>query len=159
MYQDEKVDISYWGIFFALFCALCWAVEIVISSYVMRYYQSEQTYLFRQAGSSLGYFIIIIFQLVYGSYFVPLDFNVFNDINLWKLELIVILSSGFSYFFYYKAIGILNPIRAMALNITYSLWAVILSAVIFSKEISMILIAIGFVVLVNVFIVARGEKK
>lgn len=38
MYQDEKVDISYWGIF-ALFCALCWAVEIVISSYVMRYYQ------------------------------------------------------------------------------------------------------------------------
>ncbi len=159
MYQGEESEIRMLGIIFAFSCALCWAMEIVISSYVMQHYPSDQVYLFRQIGSSLGYFLIILFQIIYGAYLVPIDFSFIKDINLWKLEWIVIISSGFSYFLYYKSIEILNPIRAMALNITYSLWAIVLSAVLLSKEISFFLMMIGLIVLMNIFIVAKGEEK
>lgn len=159
MYQGENSEIRILGIIFAFSCALCWAFEIVISSYVMQHYLSDQVYLFRQIGSSLGYFLIILFMFFYGTYDNLIDFNFFKDVNLWKLEWIVIISSGFSYFLYYKSIAILNPIRAMALNITYSLWAIVLSAVLLSKEISIFLLMIGIIVLMNIFIVAKGEEK
>ncbi|WP_075320105.1 EamA family transporter [Histophilus somni] len=159
MYQGENSEIRILGIIFAFSCALCWALEIVISSYVMQHYLSDQVYLFRQIGSSLGYFLIILFMFFYGTYDNLIDFNFFKDVNLWKLEWIVIISSGFSYFLYYKSIAILNPIRAMALNITYSLWAIVLSAVLLSKEISIFLLMIGIIVLMNIFIVAKGEEK
>lgn len=159
MYQDDNTALNTLGIIFALCCALCWAVEIVISSYAMRHYQANQAYLFRQIGSSLGYAVIIVFQVLSGNYLITPDFNVLKNTDLWQLEWMIILSSGLSYLLYYKAIAILNPIRAMALNITYSLWAVILSAIILSKEISTLLIIIGLIVLANVFVVAKGETK
>ncbi|PHM39571.1 putative lic-1 operon protein [Xenorhabdus mauleonii] len=142
-YSATTQAISGWvGFLFAFLCALGWGSEVVISSYGMnKDIPSDIAYFIRQSSSSLGYFILIavfIHSFPGGTY-------IFSDLKLTTLLLVTSLISTISYLFYYRAIERLLPIRAMALNITYSAWAIVFSYIIIDEPISinLLLICIG----------------
>lgn len=54
----------------------------------------------------------------------------------WAIETTIILAGLFatiSYLFYYKAISQIGASKAMALNVSYSAWAVVISIVVFKN--------------------------
>ncbi|MDE9466096.1 DMT family transporter [Xenorhabdus bovienii] len=133
-YSASTQIVSGWiGFLFAFLCALGWGSEVVISSYGMnKNIPSDIAYFIRQLSSSLGYFILII---VFINSFPGVAY-IFSDVKLSTLLFITSLAATVSYLFYYRAIEKLLPIRAMALNITYSVWAVIFAYLIIDEPIS-----------------------
>ncbi|WP_232370076.1 DMT family transporter [Xenorhabdus lircayensis] len=130
--------VSGWiGFLFAFLCALGWGSEVVISSYGMnKDIPSDIAYFIRQLSSSLGYLILII---VFIHSFPGLT-HIFSDVKLSVLLFTTSLAATISYLFYYRAIEKLLPIRAIALNITYSVWAVLFAYIIVGEPISISLL-------------------
>lgn len=128
--SDEKSiyqQITILGFFFAFTTAISWGGEIISSSYAMRYYDGTVVYFFRQISSSIGYASILLY-LLYSN-----DTHT-SEINYTILTAIII-SSILSYFLYYQAIYLIKPIKAMALNITYGAWSIILSILFLEQKI------------------------
>lgn len=109
------------GFFCALLCVVGWASEAVICAYGMKDPEvgDENALQIRQTTSAIFYGLVILPVL-----------------SGWKFTLevsatgampVIIVSALFgtaSYVCYYKAIHNIGPSRAMALNITYSAWAI-----------------------------------
>lgn len=118
------------GIFCALLCVAGWSAEVVICAYGMKKsgISHEQALTIRQLTSSFFHGIVIL-----------------NLVKGWELTayaaskpvLLVIAAAALagttSYLCYYKTIGRLGASKAMALNITYSAWAIIFEFVFFHK--------------------------
>lgn len=119
-YQHK--DLDYFYFIFVCVCSIGWSLEVVLSSYAMKFIPSEFVYAIRVLGAISGYFVIILFNNV----------EVYSLLNLLTIRnssiILFILASGFlSYFYYYKSIGLVGPIRAITMNITYTIWTVIMS--------------------------------
>ena len=143
------------GFLFAFLCVFGWASEAVIISYGLRGAEinDEEALQIRQLTSAIFYGIILL----------PL-------IKAWQPTLsilptttgAVILASAFfgttSYLFYYKAIHKIGPTKAMALNVTYSAWAIIFGFLLLGETIS-IKGVICALVIIGGSIVAGGDIK
>lgn len=107
----------------ALFTAVCWATEIILSSHAMKHYNATIIYFARQLGSSLGYAMVLL-------YFIDNHIFVLSDID-WDIMIVVgiIIFSILSYFLYYQAIYYIPPISALALNITYNMWTILITII------------------------------
>lgn len=129
-YVPGENEISNVGIGFgcALLCCLGWAAEAVICAYGMKDpdVSDEHALQLRQLTSAAFYGVVIL--------------NVFGG---WGLVRDVIPTTAFpiiaaaalfgtaSYLFYYRAIASIGAAKAMALNITYSAWAIAFSALLY----------------------------
>lgn len=123
--QNAYEHFSWIGLTLAFICALSWGIEVVLASYVMQSNQVSYAYCFRQLGSISGYGILLIFLELH-----PIKlFTLFQDLQFNAFLLAIILCSLGSYLLYYFAIDQLKPIKAMMLNMTYGIWAVILGYV------------------------------
>ena len=155
----QNAEFSLLGISLALICALSWGSEIVLSSYVMNNISATNaakfTYLFRQIGSTLGYFILLLSMKVEVK---DLIAN-FSQIKFDIFILAIILSSMFSYSLYYFAIDKLQPIKAMMLNITYGVWIVIIGILLGngSVQLTQVLLIVG--ILLGAILVLLGKKE
>lgn len=112
----------------ALLCCFGWASEAVICAYGMKDpdVSDEHALQIRQLTSAVFYGIVIL--------------DVFRG---WKLTAEVVCTAAFpiialsalfgtaSYLFYYRAISTIGAAKAMALNITYSAWAILFSALLY----------------------------
>ena len=109
------------GIIGALVCVLGWGTEAVVIDWGLRNasVDDECAMQIRQTTSALTYALVIL-PLLGGwpSAIVALTSSAMPTIAL------AALSGTLSYLFYYKAIATLGASRAMALNITYSAWAI-----------------------------------
>ena len=109
------------GIIGALVCVLGWGTEAVVIDWGLRNasVDDECAMQIRQTTSALTYALVIL-PLLGGwpSAIVALTSSAMPTIAL------AALSGTVSYLFYYKAIATLGASRAMALNITYSAWAI-----------------------------------
>lgn len=117
------------GIMGALMCAYGWGIEAVILAKCLRdpEIKSEYALGIRQATSALIYGAVIL-PIVGGWGFTA---KLFSDGEI-KLLLTVMAAALFatvSYLFYYKAIGKIGASKAMALNVTYTAWAILFGAV------------------------------
>lgn len=72
---------------------------------------------------------------------------------------VIALAGTVSYVFYYKAIYNMGPTRAMALNITYSAWAIILSAIIIGTSITSKLIFFSSMILIGSIITVANQDE
>jgi len=79
-------------------------------------------------------------------------------IPLFFIELILLISSALSYFLYYKTIAILGPVKAVVLNITYSVWAVLISGLFFKEDISLILLFVSVLIVINIYFIIRKKN-
>lgn len=107
----------------AVFTAICWATEIILSSHAMKHYNATIIYFARQLGSSLGYAMVLL-------YFLNHQFFSFSNID-WSIAVVlgIVIFSILSYFLYYQAIYYIPPISALALNITYNIWTILFTII------------------------------
>lgn len=131
---SPEINISNFWLGFAgtLMCAFGWGIEAVIVAKSVQdaAVTDELALQIRQTTSALVYGIIVL-PLMKGWGFTV---SLFNDTG-WLIPVIAIaaLFATASYLFYYRAISQIGASKSMALNITYSAWAVIFS-VIFLKN-------------------------
>lgn len=113
------------GFVFAVLCAVSWGSEAVISSVGMKQsgISSELALQIRQLTSALTYLVIISPAGNISRQLVP---TIQSRSFLYLIT--AALAGTLSYFCYYKAIQKLGPSKAMALNITYTVWVILMGA-------------------------------
>lgn len=151
----SEVDNIVIGFMFALLCVFGWAAEAVIIAYGLRDAEitDDQALQIRQLTSALFYGIIIL-PLMQG-------WGITLDILPTTTSAIIVAAALFgttSYLFYYKAINKIGATKAMALNITYSAWAIVFGFLLLGETVSLKEIIAGLVI-ISGSIVAGGDIK
>ena len=128
-YSPEINITNFWlGFAGTLMCAFGWGIEaVIIAKSVQDEAVTDEIALqIRQTTSALIYGIIILPIMKGWSFTVDLFVN-----TGWLIPAIVIaaLFATVSYLFYYRAISQIGASKSMALNITYSAWAVVFSVI------------------------------
>ena len=136
-YSPEINITNFWlGFAGTLMCAFGWGIEaVIIAKSVQDDAVTDEIALqIRQTTSALVYGIVIL-PIMKGWGFTV---NLFNGTG-WLIPTIAIaaLFATASYLFYYRAISQIGASKSMALNITYSAWAVIFS-IIFLRDLSLL---------------------
>lgn len=155
-YSPEITITNFWlGFVGTLMCAFGWGIEaVIIAKSVQDNAVTDEIALqIRQTTSAVVYGIIILPILKGWGFTVSL----FNGTG-WLIPTIAIaaLFATASYLFYYKAISQIGASKSMALNITYSAWAVIISIVFLGDHSLLNPITITCTVLVLVFGILAG---
>ena len=150
-----EVSNLFIGFLFALMCVVGWASEAVIIAYGLKDLQisDREALQIRQLTSAIFYGIILL-PLLKG-------WGLTLDILTTSTTAIILLSAFFgttSYLFYYKAISKIGASKAMALNITYSAWAIVFGAVLL-REIVSVKSVVCAIVIVGGSIVAAADLK
>ena len=126
-----ELDIkNFWlGVLGALMCSFGWGIEAVILAKCLKDPEVTDEYALqiRQTTSALFYGIVLL-PVLGGWGFTA---ELFTAGTGWLLPTIAIaaLFATVSYLFYYKAIADIGASKAMALNITYTAWAIVFTAV------------------------------
>ncbi|MDQ0199079.1 DMT family transporter [Neobacillus ginsengisoli] len=144
------------GFVFILICVFGWGMECVILAYGMKDDEitPEQALQIRQVVSAITYGVLILpFFKAY-----PLVGEVLKSSEVFFIAVIA-LSGTASYVYYYKAIYTIGPTRAMALNITYAAWAIILSFVILGTPITAKSIFFSIMILLGSIITVANQEE
>ncbi|MFD0767758.1 DMT family transporter [Bacillus sp. CGMCC 1.60114] len=144
------------GFIFALICTVGWGLECVICAYGMKDEEvsPEEALQIRQLVSAATYGLVIL--PAFGGHFLTMGVIMSAE---FILILFIALVGTASYVFYYKAIHEIGPTRAMALNITYSAWAVVISMVALGSPFSWKLIICCVAILIgSILTVANPDE-
>ena len=119
-------QVSMLGLLFALLTVFSWGSEAVICSYGMTDGEIPSHYALqiRQMVSGCVYAVILLPILKAW----PFTISILPELST-VVILVTALAGTLSYACYYKAIKLILPSKAMALNITYSAWAIVFSLV------------------------------
>lgn len=118
------------GVLGALMCAFGWGIEAVILAKCMQDPEVKDEYALqiRQTTSALTYGIIIL-PVLKGWRFTATLFTGGTGVLLPTIAFAALFAT-ISYLFYYKAITVIGASKAMALNVSYSAWAIVFTVVI-----------------------------
>lgn len=124
---SPTIDVrNFWlGLLGAFLCAFGWGIEAVILAKCLKNDQIKQEYALaiRQTTSALLYGLIILPSLGGWKFALGL-FSSPTGLLLPTIALAAFFASV-SYLFYYKTIAKVGASKAMALNITYTAWAIL----------------------------------
>ena len=155
-YSPEINITNFWlGFAGTLMCAFGWGIEAVIIAKSVQddAVTDEFALQIRQTTSAIVYGVIIL-PIMKGWGFTV---SLFSGTG-WLIPTIAIAAmfATVSYLFYYKAISQIGASKSMALNITYSAWAVVIS-IIFLRDYSLLNpITITCTIAVLVFAILAG---
>jgi drug/metabolite transporter (DMT)-like permease len=127
---SPNLDIrNFWlGLVGALMCSFGWGIEAVVLAKCLTDPEVTDEYALqiRQTTSALTYGLVIL-PVLKGWGFTA---QLFTGSTGWLLPVIAAaaLFATVSYLFYYKAISQIGASKAMALNVTYSAWAIVFTA-------------------------------
>ncbi len=134
------------GVLGALMCSFGWGIEAVIIGKCMKGTDVTDEYALqiRQSTSAIVYGIVLL--PILGSFVGgPLEgwkfaVSLFVDTG-WLMPTIAIagLFATVSYLFYYKAIAQIGASKAMALNVTYTAWAIVFSMILTAAQGALVL--------------------
>ena len=114
----------------AFMCAFGWGIEAVILAKCLQDPEVKDEYALqiRQTTSALVYGVMILPGLKGWGFTVRL----FTSNTGWLLPIIAFAAffATISYLFYYKAIASIGASKAMALNVSYSAWAIVFTVLI-----------------------------
>lgn len=159
--QNEKPENFFAGLCCAVICMLGWVAEVVICAYGMKSVDvdNEQALMIRQTSSALVHGIVIMNVLSAYSFAA-------RELTAEAIEMIAVaaLCGTVSYLCYYKTIRNMGPSKGMALNVTYSAWALIFEFVLLGKEPSVLKVCCGLLILTGALLTAldlqsRKEKR
>lgn len=125
------------GIVGVVMCSCGWGLEAVILAKCLQDPEMKDEYALRirQLTSAIVYGVIIL-PIIKGWGFTISLFNAKTGMLIPTIA-IAGLSATVSYLFYYRAIAEIGASKAMALNVSYSAWAIVIS-VIFLKDYSLL---------------------
>lgn len=154
-YSPDKIESNNYilGFGLALICVLGWSLESVICAYGMKEDEVSPTQALqiRQVVSAVFYGVIII-PLIGG-----VDLTVISIKSQISIFIIIIALIGTaSYIFYYTAIDSIGPVKATALNITYSIWAIIFDIIILGNPITIKLIICSILIIIGSIMVSKN---
>lgn len=131
--HSSSVAIThFWlGLLGAFMCAFGWGTEAVILAKCLKSpdFKSECALNLRQAVSALIYGLVIL-PVLGGWKLIPSLFQSNAPLLLPTLAVAALFAS-ISYLFYYKTIARIGASKAMALNITYTAWAIVFTVILF----------------------------
>lgn len=163
-YSPELSINNFWlGILGAAMCAFGWGIEAVILAKCLTDPEVTDEYALqiRQTTSALTYGIVIL--PIIGGWDETISLFANNTGSKWTLPLIALagLFATVSYLFYYKAISQIGASKAMALNVTYTAWAIVFTVVLFgdTSVLSPLTIICALVVLVCGIFAAADFKE
>ena len=135
----------------AVICCVGWALEAVICAYGLKDpdITDEQALQIRQLTSAVFYGIVIL-PVIKGWGFTL-------DLIPTSAAGVILLSALFgtaSYVCYYKAIATIGASKAMALNITYSAWAIIFSLILLHTVPDLKSIVCGVIIVISSVVAA-----
>lgn len=118
------------GVVGALMCSFGWGTEAVIlaKSFQDAQIKDEYALQIRQTTSALFYGAVLLPVLKGWGFTVSLFTR--DNIKLIMIIAVAALFATSSYLFYYKAISKIGPSKAMALNVSYSAWAIVFTVII-----------------------------
>ncbi len=149
------------GLLGALMCAFGWGIEAVVLAKCLKGngLSSATALQIRQTTSALVYGLVLLPILDGGWHFT----SAFIDLGGRKLLLTVALAglcAGVSYLCYYTSIAKIGAAKAMALNITYTAWAILFTVLLGdSSVLSPLTVACAGVVLVCGIFAAADFKQ
>lgn len=118
------------GLLGALMCSFGWGIEAVVLAKCLTDPEVTDEYALqiRQTTSAVFYGVILL-PVLKGWGF---TLNLFTASTGWLLPIIAVAAffATISYLFYYKAIAEIGASKAMALNVTYSAWAIVFTVLI-----------------------------
>ena len=152
-----RIENFWLGLLGVFMCAFGWGIEAVILAKCLKNPEIKNEYVLgiRQATSALIYGLIIIPAL--GGWRFTARLLTGHTGMLLPTIALAALCATVSYLFYYRTIAKVGASKAMALNITYTAWAIIFTVIIlrdFSVLNPMTLICAGVVVLCGIFAAA-----
>lgn len=154
---DEAVTGNWvLGILGALVCVFGWGTEAVIISYALRFGDADDECCLqiRQTTSMIFYMIIIL--PVLGGWGCAVD--AFTS-DAMPIILIAALFGTASYIFYYKAIDRIGASKAMALNISYSGWAIPVSLILLGSIPTVTGIVCAIVIIIGAIVASTNVKE
>ena len=154
--NTNEGNANFWiGFVFVLVGVFGWALEGVICSRGMKSDDiSPYTALqIRQIVSALTYIIVLI-PLLGGLKYVKMV--LFSQAGM--MIIIIALIGTLSYICYYKAIDRIGSTKAMGMNITYCIWAIIFGAVLGTDKITLKLLVCGTMVLIGTILGADTNE-
>lgn len=144
------------GLVFILLCVFGWGMESVIVAYGMKDDEVSpyQALLIRQVTSAVIFGFLIVPIFVGHS----ITVQVASTSTLWFIAAIA-LAGTLSYLFYYQAIDLVGPVKAMGMNISYAAWAIILDFLIFGGEFSLKNLAFAILIIIGAILTVMNDKK
>lgn len=135
-YSPDLAIENFWlGILGAFLCSFGWGIEAVILAKCLKDPEVEDEYALqiRQTVSAVTYgaaILPVLGLMGHGAW--GFTAGLFTSGTGWLLPTIAIagLFATVSYLFYYKAIAKIGASKAMALNVTYTAWAIVFTVVI-----------------------------
>jgi len=126
---DVNIKNFWLGILGAFMCAFGWGTEgVILSKCLKNNVEPRYALQIRQAVSAIIYAVVILPALSGWDLCTQL-FEV-NNIKTIGFIALAAFCATVSYLFYYRAIAKLGVSKAMALNITYTVWAMVISVVV-----------------------------
>ncbi len=125
-----QVEHFWLGLLGAFMCAFGWGIEAVVLAKCFKdtSIKNEYALTVRQTVSALLYGLVIL--PVLGGWDFTAQLFVRTNGSFWMTLAAAALSATVSYLLYYKTIGKIGAAKAMALNITYTAWAILFTLVI-----------------------------
>lgn len=142
------------GVLAALMCVFGWGSEAVILAWGMRddKVDNETALQIRETTSAL------VYALVVAPLFGALAFSASAAFTPATAVLALAAVAGTaSYLFYYKAISLIGAARGMALNISYSAWAVIFGLILLGTVPSLLVVVCCLAILVGTTLAASSD--
>lgn len=129
--SDIEIHNLFMGILGVVMCSLGWGSEAVILAKSLQEEEVKDEYILpiRQASSAFFYGSILL-PLLKG---MDLLSSVVWNTQVWFWISLASFCATVSYLFYYRAISKIGAAKAMALNVSYSAWALIFSVILFQE--------------------------
>ncbi|MGL5765809.1 MAG: DMT family transporter [Sarcina sp.] len=144
------------GLGLALLTVVGWGSECVIAGYGMKSGEisPEHALQIRQLSSSIAYGIVLIPILGGGHLLV----SALSHESTIFMVIIIALAGAISYFGYYSAINIIGATKAMALNIGYSVWAMVFAFLLQGTDITLKMFICAVFVIIGSLMVSIQKK-
>ena len=155
--SDAPTGSALLGVLGALGCVIGWGSEAVLLAWGMRddAVDNETALHIRQTTSGLTYLLVVI--PVSGSFHFAVRQAAVSTAT--GVVALAALTGAASYLFYYKAIDTIGASRGMALNISYSAWAVVFALVLQRTMPSALQIVCCVVTLVGTVLAATPDSR
>jgi drug/metabolite transporter (DMT)-like permease len=142
------------GLAFATLAALGWGIESVLSTYGMDLVDPDIAINIRELTSFLAYAIIVI-PVLRGF---PIMWSALHSGSI-KFIACAGVCGAVSYLAWYKALNMTGVGRAMALSITYALWAIVFSALLTGLKITPSLVVGAAVIFAGAALIVSNPRE
>lgn len=141
------------GIFLALVCVLGWSFETVMCTHLVKSSELDNEFalMLKQITSTVAYLVIVVILYVLGV------FN-FESISAnYYIIMFAALVGTISFLYYYKSLSLIGASKTMALNITYSAFALVFGYFILNEAITLNKLLFGTIIIVGSIISAYDK--